>query len=98
MNEPIVCPVCKGRISDTLTAIRERVSGQLAHFDCILKLLRDERKLSGGDKIYYLGGGNFGVVSERRSRDRFDLIIRERIEYETGRRDSTADDADDADD
>ena len=45
-----------------------------------------QKKVSGRDRIYYLGGGQFGVVTERRSRGRLDLQIRERIEYEPRKR------------
>lgn len=85
-NAPI-CPVCNEPIRSVLTAIRHKESGQLAHFDCIVKDIRAASgdKLGKHRKIYYIGAGNFAIVRERydkRGRLRSYHII-ERISYES---------------
>ncbi len=58
-------------------------SGDLpAHFDCVLKNLRETNELARKERICYLGGGSFGIVKlpDPNSRSRFS--IRERIQYE----------------
>jgi hypothetical protein len=86
--------MCGGRISDPLTTVRERDSEKPAHFDCVLKRLGVEKRIAPHEKIYYLGGGNFGIVTERRSRGRLELVIRERFEYESRKRGHARDEED----
>ncbi len=85
MAEANICPICTHQIKDMLTSIREQASGKPAHFDCVVKRLRTEKGVGGRQKVYYLGGGSFGIVTEKRSRGRFDLEIRDRIQYEPRR-------------
>ncbi len=85
-NAP-VCPICEAPIRNVLTAIRHKESGNLAHFDCIIKVIRTENteKLGKHRRIYYIGAGNFAIVRERydkRGRLRNYHII-ERISYES---------------
>ncbi len=78
-----ICPVCEKKITEPFYAIKERESGKNAHFECILKKVANDEKLESGERIYYLGGGNFGVVREKRYRGRKKIVINKKIPYST---------------
>jgi len=75
------CSICGQNIRDVLTAIISSPDGKAAHFDCILKSLAGDEILRGREKICYLGGGEFGVVSHHPS-DPKRFSIRKRIKFE----------------
>ena len=74
-----LCPVCQKPVRELASAIAHRETGGPAHFDCILKLLRDEHHPGENEKICYLGNGSFGVV-QFRAPMRF--FVRKRVQYE----------------
>ncbi len=76
------CPVCLKPVRELNTAIAHRETGKAAHFDCVLRLLREERKPSQNERICYLGKGSFGVVEMRSGGRPMPFFIRERIQYE----------------
>ena len=84
-NAPI-CPLCSLGIKNPFTAIRQKESKELCHFDCILKEITTENaaKLGKNKSIYYVGAGKFAVVKEnldKRGNFRsYDIL--EKIEYE----------------
>ena len=77
-----LCPVCQKAVRDLASAISHRGTGEPAHFDCILKILREEHSLSENEKICYLGKGSFGVVQFRSNGSPMRFLIRKRIQYE----------------
>lgn len=77
-----VCPVCQKAIRELHAAITHRESGQPAHFDCILQVLREGNELQANEKICYLGKGAFGIVQFRQSAGPARFLIRKRIQYE----------------
>ncbi|MBI4978882.1 MAG: hypothetical protein HZC28_15500 [Spirochaetes bacterium] len=81
-KEKAVCPICDKPIIISNQAIRHRESGKPAHFDCVLRALRDVMKPAQGEKIAYLGGGSFGVIQERNNHGRTRFVIRESMQYE----------------
>ena len=72
------CPVCKQPVRDLASALTHQQSGQPAHFDCIMRELRDSNELAPQEKICYLGGGSFGILEFRQGK----FTIRKRIQYE----------------
>ena len=74
-----LCPVCQRPVRELASAIAHRETGEPAHFDCILKLLREEHNPGENEKICYLGNGSFGVV-QFRGPMRF--FVRKRVQYE----------------
>ena len=78
----VKCCLCNKIISDTSTIINEKNLNKPAHFDCILNQLKKEYKLTPREKIYYLGGGSFGIVQDRGPKSQIRFFIRKRIEYE----------------
>jgi hypothetical protein len=76
------CPVCQKAVRELHAAITHRESGQPAHFDCILQLLRDSNDLQESEKICYLGKGSFGIVQFRQNAGPMHFLIRKRIQYE----------------
>jgi hypothetical protein len=77
-----MCPVCEKAVRDLSSAITHRDTGNPAHFDCILKILREENSLSESEKICYLGKGSFGIVQFRSNGSPLRFLIRKRIQYE----------------
>ncbi|MDH4127399.1 MAG: hypothetical protein OEV44_01505 [Spirochaetota bacterium] len=83
-KEPItydICSICSEVIREPLTAIPDKISSKNAHFECIVLEIKKANIISTGEKIYYLGGGRFGIVQERRVRNRLTYSIREKIQY-----------------
>lgn len=63
---PNNCPLCQMPVRSYFTALKYKDTGELAHFDCILRELNKEHaaKLGKGRRIYYIGGGKFALVKE----------------------------------
>ncbi len=80
-NIPL-CPICHKPVRDLYSAITHRESGNPAHFDCILKILRESSDLLLHEKICYLGKGSFGIIQQRNSNSPSRFFIRKRIQYE----------------
>jgi len=80
-NAP-VCPLCQKPVRDLYSAITHQNSNQPAHFDCILKMLRDINELTDGEKICYLGNGSFGIIQFRNAAGKPRFFIRKRLNYE----------------
>jgi len=83
-NEPPLvfpdCPICKQPVRELASALTHRETRQPAHFDCIMREIRDSNELAPQEKICYLGGGAFGILEFRQGPGRF--VIRKRIQYE----------------
>jgi hypothetical protein len=77
-----LCPICQKAVRELHAAISHRETGQPAHFDCILQLLRDTNDLQDSEKICYLGKGSFGIVQFRQNAGPMRFLIRKRIQYE----------------
>jgi hypothetical protein len=78
-----LCPICQKPVRELRSAIAHRETQGPSHFDCILRILREENSLSESEKICYLGNGSFGIVQFRNlpgSTPRF--FVRKRIQYE----------------
>jgi hypothetical protein len=76
------CPVCGKPVRELPSALTHRVSGKPAHFECILKELRDANELAPQEKLCYLGGGTFGILQFRPAGGASKFTIRKRITYE----------------
>ncbi|MGM0431249.1 MAG: hypothetical protein ACQEQU_00885 [Spirochaetota bacterium] len=59
---PVYCTICGRPIDSISQAIGGPEKDQISHFDCILKQLREEEELKEGQKVSYIGNGNFAVV------------------------------------
>jgi hypothetical protein len=62
-------------------AVCHRVTRTPAHFDCVLKELRDANEVLPQEKICYLGGGTFGIL-QFRTQGTNKFTIRKKIPYE----------------
>lgn len=77
-----ICPVCNKEITVPSTSIIEKESQKKAHFDCVLNQIKETVTIEENEKLYYLGGGAFGVVREWKSKNRTRFLIRKRFQYE----------------
>lgn len=84
-EQPLVfpdCPICAAAVRDLSSALTHRATGQPAHFDCVLKELRESNELQPQEKLCYLGGGSFGILEMRPPGGPGRFVIRKRIQYE----------------
>ncbi len=82
-NRPIYdCPVCNRPIREISTAIIFKESDKPAHFDCVIKEIKNQEELSPNEKICYLGNGSFGIITFRNPNSPIKFLIRKRIQYE----------------
>ncbi len=83
-KEPIVyeiCPFCSKEIKEPLTSLLEKESRKNAHFECILSQIAKIHSLGDREKVYYIGSGAFGIIEEKRFKNKIKINIRERIQY-----------------
>ncbi len=82
---PIVlpdCPVCGKQVRELASALTHRVARQPAHFDCVMRELRDSNEVAPQERICYLGGGTFGILEFQPPGAPARFVIRKRIPYE----------------
>ncbi len=82
---PIVlpdCPVCGKQVRELASALTHRVARQPAHFDCVMRELRDSNEIAPQERICYLGGGTFGILEFHPPGGPARFVIRKRIQYE----------------
>lgn len=91
-----LCPICNEPIYIIEEAIRHNGTGELAHFECILKEIKENNlsEMEEEDKIVYLGSGTFGIIQERQSGKNSRFFVRKRINYENKKVKKIEDDAD----
>jgi len=76
------CPVCNSSVRDLSSALTHKATGKPAHFECILKELRESNELLPQEKLCYLGGGCFGILEMRPPGGPSRFVIKKRIQYE----------------
>ena len=95
-SEKAICPICNEPIYIPEEAITHNVTNKLAHFECILKEIKNnnEEEMEENDKIVYLGSGTFGIIQERKNSKGTKLFVRKRINYENRKVKKVEDDSD----
>jgi hypothetical protein len=76
------CPVCGKPVRDLASALTHRLARTPAHFDCIMRELRDSNECTAQERICYLGGGAFGILEFRSGSGQSRFVIKKRIQYE----------------
>jgi hypothetical protein len=76
------CPVCGEPVRELASALTHRQSGKPAHFDCVVKELREANPLGPQERLCYLGGGVFGVLIWKVEGNPASFVIKRRIPYE----------------
>lgn len=76
------CPMCHQPITELVTALADKESGEPVHFDCVLNKIQAEEKLMPGQKITYIGQGRFAVVYFPNVHDTRNFTIERIIEWE----------------
>lgn len=76
------CPMCHQPITELVTALADKESGEPVHFDCVLNKLQEQEKLLPGQKITYIGQGRFAVVYFPNVHDTRNFQIERIIEWE----------------
>jgi hypothetical protein len=84
-KEPISCPdcpLCGKPVRELASALTHRASARPAHFDCIVRELRDTTEVGPEERLCYLGGGTFGVLEFHPPGAASKFTIKKRIPYE----------------
>jgi len=76
------CPICGKPLRELPSALTHRATGRPAHFDCIMREIREANELAPQERICYLGGGCFGILEFRQPGGSGKFVIRKRIPYE----------------
>jgi hypothetical protein len=76
------CPICGKPVRELASALTHRVSRLPAHFDCIVRELRDSTDIAPQEKLCYLGAGSFGVLEFHPLGGPSKFVIKKRIQYE----------------
>jgi len=79
------CPVCGESVRELASALTHRQSGRPAHFDCVVKELREANPLGPQERLCYLGAGVFGVLTWKVEGNPATFVIKRRIPYEDPR-------------
>jgi hypothetical protein len=75
------CPMCQKPIRELASALSYGGTGVPAHFDCVLKELREAHEVLPQEKLCYLGGGTFAIITFKNGGgNRF--TIKKKIPYE----------------
>ena len=61
-----VCTICKKEIEFINQALHSRDNNGYVHFDCALKIIRNEYNIPFSNRISYLGKGKFGVIEAQK--------------------------------
>ena len=88
------CGICDEPIKDITSALARPSDGVAVHFDCALKEAGDKLNPGEGERVIYLGRGQFAVVDEKDYQQRKLRVIRkmdwenqeERAEWRTALR------------
>ncbi len=77
------CVRCGESIKHPETALATPESGEPIHFDCAIEEVADGEELEAGEKICYLGQGNFGIIQYKSGSSDREFKIRKKIAYES---------------
>ncbi len=75
------CALCAKPIFDLSGAVADKESGEPVHFECALERVAVAETLEPGEKVVYLGAGNFGVVGFKNGNDGA-FVVKRRIRWE----------------
>jgi hypothetical protein len=76
------CPLCGKPVRELSSALTHKPTRKPAHFDCVVRELRESNDVAPQERICYLGGGSFGILEFRPPGSASRFVIRKRIQYE----------------
>jgi hypothetical protein len=79
------CPISGEPIDDPYSAVEDPETGRPARLDSVIKKLSESERLGPNERVAYIGQGAFGVVEDRKENGKKRVVIKKRIEFETGR-------------
>lgn len=83
---PVECSVCGKSIDSITQAIGGSEENQYSHFDCVLREICDQESIEPGQKISYIGNGEFAVVQYQKKNYSGGFTIVRRISVEDSKR------------
>ncbi|TFG65096.1 MAG: hypothetical protein E4H36_01100 [Spirochaetales bacterium] len=73
------CGLCEKPITNIHSAISHK--GAPIHLDCAIALIQQQEPLNPDERVCYIGGGAFGILSSR-SGNQSGITIKKRIQFE----------------
>ncbi len=81
--DPINCSICEKPIESITQAFSSGEPGEIAHFDCVLRKLQEDEKLTERQRISYIGNGTFAVIEYKNKNSTGPFSIIKRFQIET---------------
>ncbi len=78
----VICSLCEKPIDSVSQAIGGPQPDQFSHFDCVLRKISEEETLAPGQKVSYIGHGEFAVIEYKKKNYSGGFEIIRRISYE----------------
>ena len=79
---PVTCSVCGKSIDSIAQTIGGPGKDEFSHFDCTLRVLSESETLLPGQKICYIGNGDFAVIEYNKKNFSGGFFVVRRITYE----------------
>ncbi|MCL2480734.1 MAG: hypothetical protein FWF38_03375 [Spirochaetaceae bacterium] len=76
------CEICMQDIQDISSAIALPETGNPAHFDCVLKRIKENENLREKEQLVYLGSGTFGIIENISTNQNPNFKIIRKIDFE----------------
>lgn len=78
-----VCAMCEKPIESITQAMGGPGKEEVSHFDCVIRSLSEHERLEPGQKVSYIGNGNFAVIQYANKNYSGGFTVVRRISYET---------------
>ena len=78
-----VCAMCEKPIESITQAMGGPGKEEVSHFDCVIRTLSEHERLEQGQKVSYIGNGNFAVIQYANKNYSGGFTVVRRIAYET---------------
>ncbi|NQT57998.1 MAG: hypothetical protein HQ557_03345 [Bacteroidetes bacterium] len=79
---PVICSVCGKTIDSIAQIIGGPAKEEFSHFDCAIRTLSENESIQPGQKICYIGNGDFAVIEYNKKNFSGGFSVVKRIAYE----------------
>lgn len=76
------CCICGKNIKEVTSAMSHGEEHQPAHFECVMKQLKEKEKLADGERLVYIGNGSFAIIKNQSGGGRKKFEIVKKLELE----------------
>lgn len=79
---PVSCSICGKAIDTIAQTIGGPAKDEFSHFDCAIRTLSENETIQSGQKICYIGNGDFAVIEYNKKNFSGGFSVIKRISYE----------------